>query len=120
MKRKSKIESMGMRLKPAKCRSFFIRSGVPSRINFSIGETEISNIFKEEQKFLGKPLFPTGKLSEAFDYIKSKFETKLININALLIRGEYKVWIYTNIISFLLFDFCSLFIQPSEETRHNH
>ena len=29
---KSKIESMGMRLKPAKCRSFSIRSCVSSRI----------------------------------------------------------------------------------------
>ena len=91
---KSKIESMGMRLKPAKCRSFSIRSGVPSRINFTIGETEIPNIFQEEQKFLGKLLFPTGRLSDAFDYIKSEFETKLVNINALLIRDEYKVWIY--------------------------
>ena len=55
---KSKIESIGMRLKPAKCRSFSIRSSVPSRINFAIGETEIPNIFQEEQKFLGKLLFP--------------------------------------------------------------
>jgi len=73
---KSKIESMGMRLKPAKCRSFSIRSGVTSRINFSIGETEIPNIFQEEQKFLGKLLFPTGKLIDLFDYIKSEFEKK--------------------------------------------
>ena len=85
---------MGMWLKPAKCRSFCIRSGVPSRIKFTIGETEIPNIFQEEQKFLGKLLFPTGELSDAFDYIKSEFEKKLININALLIRDEYKVWIY--------------------------
>jgi len=84
---------MGMRLKPAKCRSFSIRSGLPSRINFTIGETEIPNIFQEEQKFLGKLLFPTGKLSDAFNYIKSEFETKLININALLFWDEYKVWI---------------------------
>ena len=53
-----------------------IRSGVPSRINFTIGETEIPNIFQEEQKFLGKLLFSTGKLSDAFDYIKSEFEKK--------------------------------------------
>ena len=53
---------MGMRLKPAKCRSFSIRSGVPSRIIYTIGETEISNIFQEKQKFLGKLLFPTRKL----------------------------------------------------------
>ena len=67
---------MWMRLKPAKCRSFSISSGVPSRINFTIGETEIPNIFQEEQNFLGKLLFPTGKLSDAFDYIKSEFEKK--------------------------------------------
>jgi len=73
---KSQIESMEMRLKPTKCRSFSIRSGVPSRINFIIGETEIPNIFQEEQKFLGKLLFPTGKLSDAFYYIKSEFEKK--------------------------------------------
>ena len=36
---KSKIESMEMRLKPAKFRSFSIRSGVPSRVNFTICET---------------------------------------------------------------------------------
>ena len=40
-----------------------------SRINFTIGETEIPNIFQEEQKFLGKLLFPTGKLSDTFDYL---------------------------------------------------
>ena len=39
-------------------------------------------------------IFPTGKLSDAFYYIKSEFKAKLININALLIRDEYKVWIY--------------------------
>ena len=38
---------MGMRLKPEKCRSFSIRSGVPSRINYTFGETEIPNIFQE-------------------------------------------------------------------------
>ena len=82
---------MGMRLKPAKCRSLSTRSGLPSRINFTIGETDIPNIFQEEQKFLGKLLFPAGKLSDAFNYIKSEFEKRLININALLIRDEYKV-----------------------------
>ena len=54
------MESMGMRLKPAKCRSFSIRSGVPSRISFTIVETEIPNIFKKKKKFLGKLVFPTA------------------------------------------------------------
>ena len=72
----------------------FHQISVPSRINFTIGETEIRNIFQQEQKFLRKLLFPTCKLSDLFNYIKSEFETKLTNINALLIRDEYKVWIY--------------------------
>ena len=53
-------QSMGMRLKPSKCRSFFIRSGRPTIINFFIGEYSISSIFHEEQKCLGKVLFFTG------------------------------------------------------------
>ncbi len=73
---------MGVRLKPAKCRSFSIRSGVPSRINFTIGlgETEIPNIFQEEQKFLGKLQFPTGKISDAFNYIKGSRPTRLFRL----------------------------------------
>ena len=65
----------GNEIKIRKMYISFHRSGVPSRINFTIGETEIPNIFQEEQKFLGKLLFPTGKLSDAFDYIKSEFES---------------------------------------------
>ena len=42
---KFKIESMGMRLKPAKCHFPSIRAGVPSRINFTIGQTKIPKIF---------------------------------------------------------------------------
>ena len=41
------------------------------------------------QKFLGKLLFSTCKLSDAFDYIKSEFERKLIKINSPLIWDEY-------------------------------
>ena len=55
-------------------------------------------MWQKLNSFLGKRLFPTGKLSDAFDYIKSEFETKLININALLIRDEYKVWIYKHYV----------------------
>ena len=83
-----------MRLKPVKCRSFSIRAGEPSRINFSIGEAQIPNIFEEEQKFLGRLLFPLQKSSDTFNYIKNEFESKLENIQSLLIRDEYKLWIY--------------------------
>ena len=94
-----------------------------SRISFTIGETEIPNIFQEEQKFLGKFLFPTGKLSDAFDYIKSELETKLLNINALLIQDEYKVWIYETLFHsfYSISAHCSYNIaKSSEETRYIH
>ena len=40
---------MEMRLKPAKCRSFSIRSGVPSRINFNIGKFEYKYISRRAE-----------------------------------------------------------------------
>ena len=84
---------MGMRLKPEKCRSFSIRSGVPNIINFFIGETEIPNLFQEEQKFLGNLLFPIGKLSDTFDYIESEFEKKLF------LRSRYLLSPYRDYIN---------------------
>ena len=47
-------KTMGMRLKPSKCRSFSIQQGKPSNLQFKIDETIIPTIFEEEQKFLGK------------------------------------------------------------------
>ena len=54
-----------------------------------------------------------------------EFETKLLNINALLIRNEYKVWIYKHYfipsIRFLLTVQCSYNItKSSEETKYIH
>ena len=71
------IESMGMRLKPSKCRTFSLKSGKPSKVDFYIKEDRIPNLFEEEQKFLSKVVFPSGKSSETFDYIKGIFEDKL-------------------------------------------
>ena len=58
----SKIRSMGMKLKPVKCRTFSIKSGTPWDINFNIGDNTIPTIFMDEQKFLGKLLFPPWKV----------------------------------------------------------
>ena len=88
------IESMGMHLKPSKCRSFSIKSGKPSIVPFYIGNYEIPSIAHEEQKFLGKVIFFSCKASETFNYFKEIFENKLTNIDNALIRSEYKVWIY--------------------------
>ena len=47
-----KIESMGLRLKPAKCRSFNLTSGKPEKVHFNIGEATVPSIADEEQLFL--------------------------------------------------------------------
>ena len=47
----SNINSMGMKLKPSKCRSFSIQSGSSANIPFYIGDTRIPSISEEEQKF---------------------------------------------------------------------
>ena len=92
----SKILSMGMKLKPAKCRTFSIKSGSASDSTFFIGKDKIPTIFLEEQKFLGKLIFPFGKSSETFEYIHNILSTKLQNLEKISNRNEHKLWIYKN------------------------
>ena len=53
----SYINSMGMSLKPSKCRSFSIVRGKPTVVDFHIGVNLVPSISHEEQKFLGKVQF---------------------------------------------------------------
>ena len=46
------INSMGMKLKPSKCRGLSIRSGKSENISFHIGNHRIPSICEEDQKFL--------------------------------------------------------------------
>ena len=48
---------MGLKLKPAKCRSFSIKSGSPAKIAFKIDSEDIPSIADEKQQFLGCKLF---------------------------------------------------------------
>ena len=80
-------QSMGMKLKPSKCRSFSIKSGKPSIINFKIGDNLIPSIYHEEQKFLGKVLFFNGKSEDTFNYMKSEIKVRLDRIEATEIRN---------------------------------
>ena len=48
----SHINSMGMSLKPSKCRAFSLVKGKPSVVNFHIGDNLVPSILYEEQKFL--------------------------------------------------------------------
>ena len=49
----SHIQSMGMLLKPSKCRAFSIQAGKPSIVQFYIGDNLIPPIAQEEQKIHG-------------------------------------------------------------------
>ena len=82
------IESMGMMLKPSKCRSFSISRGSSKVVDFYIGEHRVPSISEEEQKFLGRVIFYSGKSSETLSYLKKIFSDKLENIEKTLIRPE--------------------------------
>jgi hypothetical protein len=89
-----KINSMGMKIKPSKCRSFSIRSGKPSKVNFSIEGNNVPSIQDEEQKFLGRVLFYDMKSEDYFKLIKQSIEKKISNLEKTHVRDEFKLEIY--------------------------
>ena len=92
-------ESMGLKLKPSKCRSFSIQKGQPTVTYYKIGENVVPSVQEEEQKFLGKLVFFKGKPSETYEHIKSEIETKMNYVSKTKIRDEFKLWIYKNYIT---------------------
>ena len=66
----SHIQSMGMELKPSKCRTFSKKSEKSFHTSFHIGDNEIPSIAIEEQKFLVKVIFYTRKYKETLEYFK--------------------------------------------------
>ena len=81
--------SMGMKLKPVKCRTFSVKSGSPA--DFSICDKKIPTIFHEEQKFLGKVLYPLGISSDTFKLVKTELFNKLENLDKTLIRLSHTI-----------------------------
>ena len=88
------INSMGMKLKPSKCRSFSIRSGKPVIINYDIEGYKVPSIAEEEQKFLGRVLFFSGKSQDCFNLLKSVIKEKLENLGNTAVRNEFKIEVY--------------------------
>ena len=60
-----------------------------------MGDFEVPTIDKEDQKFLGRMLFFKGKEKDALEYIKDKIKAKLTNLDKALIRGEFKLAVYS-------------------------
>ena len=67
----SQVSSLGMKLKPSKCTSFSLSGRKPSDIPFYIGDNRIYSIKDQDQKFLGKLLFFSGKPEETFQMFKN-------------------------------------------------
>ena len=88
-----------MKLKPSKCTSFSLSGRKPSDIPFYIGDNRISSIKDQEQKFLGKLLFFSGKPEETFQMFKNVINEGIKNIDKALVRNEYKLWIYSQYFS---------------------
>ena len=85
---------MGMMLKPSKCRSFSIKGGKPVKELFKINDHPVPSIADEEQKFLGRVLFFSGKSSECFELLKENIMKRLENLEKTAIRQEFKLEIY--------------------------
>ena len=62
-------------------------------VPFFIGDNRVPSIKDEEQKFLGKILFFSGKSVETFELIKDTFRKGIENIDKAMVRNEYKLWI---------------------------
>ena len=66
-------------------------------MQFYIGDNLIPSIAKEEQKFLGKVIFFSGKSKDTVSYIKETFETKLKNIEETKDRTDQNCGFIRNI-----------------------
>ena len=91
----SKTQSMGLTLKPSKCRSLSICGGVPKVVDYHVGGTRIIPVKEDPQRFLGALITHSGNQKEIYDMIHSKFESSIANIESAPIRNEFKVAIYS-------------------------
>ena len=99
-----KAESMGLCFKPSKCRSLSIKRGqVNGEHKFFLltgGGEEVSLKTKEDDphKFLGSHITNFNSPADHFNFLKSKLEEKLANLDTTLVRGEYKVAVYSRYV----------------------
>ena len=89
--------SMGLKLKPRKCRSLSIKAGKSQEIVFCLGNDEIQSILHDRyHKFLGGIYTYCASVSSVAGIIKDRMSEQLRNIDSLLVRNEYKVRIYAD------------------------
>ena len=92
----NKIKSMGLVIKPKKCRSLSIEKGETRNIQFTLrNDTKIDSIIDKPMKFLGSELTEAKNPLAMFTQIFSKLEVKLQNIDKSTLRGEFKTNLYS-------------------------
>ena len=87
-------ETMGLTLKPSKCRSISIVSGKSTSIDFYINDDRILTLEEEPHKFLGSFITFSGKQNDIYEIVSKFISERIDNIDNLLIRGEYKLRMY--------------------------
>ena len=95
-----KLRSMGLVLKPQKCRALSIQSGTPKVVEFHLtnetgSKVPISSVLVKPLKFLGSIVAEDNTPSAKFALIEEKLRTKLENIDKSALRGERKLAIYS-------------------------
>ena len=88
-------KSMNLILEPTKCKSLSICAGYSKTIKFKLSDQIIESIYDNPEKFLGAQITFSGKQSDIFTYIFDGIKATLDNIDASLIRDEYKVKVYS-------------------------
>jgi len=91
-------KSMGLTLKPIKCKSLSIVSGQAQVLSFNLGPDVLGTLEDDHHKFLGSIVTFSNKQSEILNTVYTHFESRLENIDNLLLRNEYKVKLYSNYV----------------------
>jgi len=86
-----KLKSVFLTLKPQKCVSLSICSGVFKPVEFSIGQSKIPTANKVGLRILGSHFSPLGKSSETVAVIMKKLVVALERVDSAKIRDEYRV-----------------------------
>ena len=92
---------MGLILKPSKCRSLSITSGKPTNNTFTLRDPNSDNLIHlktledDPFKFLGSTITFRNTAAENYEILNNLLNKKLENLDQCLIRGEFKVAIYS-------------------------
>ena len=98
-----KASSMGLTYKPSKCRSLSIQQGRVTNTQFTLKDKQgnnipISTMEDDPAKFLGSTVTHRNTPADHFNFLNSKLEKKLSNLDSTEVRGEFKAAVYQRYI----------------------